>query len=601
MPTATDWNELHRLMVSPAALPIRCDRGHPGGRIREFLRLLLPACLLAMLVVGIGLGWPGPLLAAPALVDLQQGWRPEEVDLYAHRSEGTNLAPLELALALPDPRRPGHRFLEDLADRYGFIAAERSGSNPHALPVGLAVDARPERYGDRSYLGLTCAACHTRELRARPAGSVWPRAQVRLAVHGGPGLVDIAAFSKDFYDAFDALRHDDKSMARFAADVLQHPATIAEIESLKGEISDFLEPVLLSRELIKANNITASSGGPGNLNALSQGYYNNIALQRWLASRQLLAATPDSRPAPLLPVGLAGAVSFPPVWFSPDDDWAQWFAEIDHPGLRNWLQAVSTSPVRPPQLAAELRQASLLATIDFDGIDAIQDGLDRLRTPLWPQQIFGRLQPARLEAGEHVFQQHCASCHVTRLQPANGLGRRFWERRAFAVGTDPVAYEQFEAQAEARVQGLKQLATGLLQARHQQLLRHFSNDATLVANTELQDSKGRPDDFALARDYNGASGAAYWAVPLEGVFATSPYLHNGSVRTLADLLTPPEQRPRQFHTGTNQFDPRQVGLRDAGAFLYDTTELGKSAQGHDYGTTLRPDQKRDLIDYLKSL
>lgn len=196
-------------MASPAALPIRRDRGHEGEQIREVLRRLLAACLLALLLVGVGVGWPGPLLAAPALVELQQGWRPEEVDLYGRHSEGTNLAPLELALALLDPRRPGHRFLEDLADRYGFIAAEPSGFNPHPLPVGLAVDTCPERYGDSSYLGLNCAACHTRELRARPAGSVWPRAQVRLAVHGGPGLLDSAAFSTDFYDAFDALRHDD--------------------------------------------------------------------------------------------------------------------------------------------------------------------------------------------------------------------------------------------------------------------------------------------------------------------------------------------------------------------------------------------------------
>jgi hypothetical protein len=87
----------------------------------------------------------------------------------------------------------------------------------------------------------------------------------------------------------------------------------------------------------------------------------------------------------------------------------------------------------------------------------------------------------------------------------------------------------------------------------------------------------------------------------EGVFATSPYLHNGSVRTLTDLLTPPEQRPRQFRTGSNLYNPRQLGLEDAGPFVYDTSEPGKGAQGHDYGTDLPAGQKRALLEYLKSL
>jgi hypothetical protein len=123
----------------------------------------------------------------------------------------------------------------------------------------------------------------------------------------------------------------------------------------------------------------------------------------------------------------------------------------------------------------------------------------------------------------------------------------------------------------------------------------------LVANSELADSKGLPNRFGVAKDYNGAEGPAYWSPTLEGIFASSPYLHNGSVRTLWDLLTPPEQRPSQFRTGSNHYDPRQLGLRDEGPFLYDTRETGKSAQGHDYGTTLPIQQKRALLEYLKSL
>jgi len=151
-------------------------------------------CLLLILglttPLTLALASPAPAWGAPAVIDLQQGWRPEEIDLYHHTSEGTNLAPLELALHLPDPRRPGHRFLEGLDKRYGFIPSPVSERNPHGLPVGLAIDPRPERFGDRPYLGLTCATCHTRELRARPVTSpLGVLRTVRLPVHGGPGLV----------------------------------------------------------------------------------------------------------------------------------------------------------------------------------------------------------------------------------------------------------------------------------------------------------------------------------------------------------------------------------------------------------------------------
>jgi len=162
------------------------------------------------------------------------------VDLYHHTSEGTNLAPLELALPLLDPNRPGHRFLEDLDQRYGFIPSPVSASNPHGLPVGLAVDPRPQRFGDKAYLGLTCAVCHTRELRAKPVSWRQGFQPVRIPVHGGPGLVNLPAFDADFYAAFEALLADDAAMARYAAEVLSTPADPEAIAGLRQEIQDLL-------------------------------------------------------------------------------------------------------------------------------------------------------------------------------------------------------------------------------------------------------------------------------------------------------------------------------------------------------------------------
>lgn len=97
---------------------------------------------------------------------------------------------------------------------------------------------------------------------------------------------------------------------------------------------------------------------------------------------------------------------------------------------------------------------------------------------------------------------------------------------------------------------------------------------------------------------------SYRARPLNGIWASAPYLHNGSVPTLADMLLPPEQRPTSFQVGSNKFDPIKVGFTQENNdlhFTFDTSLTGNSNVGHLWGTSLSEDQKDDLIEYLKSL
>ena len=98
----------------------------------------------------------------------------------------------------------------------------------------------------------------------------------------------------------------------------------------------------------------------------------------------------------------------------------------------------------------------------------------------------------------------------------------------------------------------------------------------------------------------------YKARPLTGVWATAPYLHNGSVPSLAELLKPEQDRVPAFYVGNNEFDFKNVGLStdpSPGAVLFDTrTTKGNKNTGHtgpEYGTELTTDQKRALLEYLK--
>lgn len=105
----------------------------------------------------------------------------------------------------------------------------------------------------------------------------------------------------------------------------------------------------------------------------------------------------------------------------------------------------------------------------------------------------------------------------------------------------------------------------------------------------------------------GDSGAAYEARVLHGIWSAAPYLHNGSVPTLAELLKPAAKRVKAFKIGP-QYDPDAVGLAvNQGVFSSDYQVgdcdgvSGNGNCGHEYGTDLSPDDQRALLEFLKKL
>jgi len=109
------------------------------------------------------------------------------------------------------------------------------------------------------------------------------------------------------------------------------------------------------------------------------------------------------------------------------------------------------------------------------------------------------------------------------------------------------------------------------------------------------------EGYQPPKEFGVRSTGKYFAASLNGVWARSPYLHNGSVRTIRELLTSPTQRARTFHRGSHVFDEKELGYTDEGAYLFDTSVSGNSNSGHNYGTKLSETEKRDLIEFLKTL
>ena len=91
---------------------------------------------------------------------------------------------------------------------------------------------------------------------------------------------------------------------------------------------------------------------------------------------------------------------------------------------------------------------------------------------------------------------------------------------------------------------------------------------------------------------------------LAGAWATAPFLHNGSVPTLFDLLQPQARRPARFPVGHREYDPVKVGFttgHKSPVWTFDTQLKGNANSGHEYGAGLSEDEKWELIEYLKTL
>jgi mono/diheme cytochrome c family protein len=190
----------------------------------------------------------------------------------------------------------------------------------------------------------------------------------------------------------------------------------------------------------------------------------------------------------------------------------------------------------------------------------IETFIDTLKPPPFP----GKVDQTLVGQGKAIFQARCAECH------ADGGKRTGTAIPLAEIGTDPehvLAWRQEDA-------GRMNTVISVLGAEH--------------------------------ADVEGAQGG-YVAKPLVGVWLLGPYLHNGSVPTLWDLLSPPPQRPAAFYSGYDVVDLDHVGFISTGdaasayGYRFDTTIRGNSNGGHVYGTNLDDADKRALMEFLKTL
>jgi mono/diheme cytochrome c family protein len=196
--------------------------------------------------------------------------------------------------------------------------------------------------------------------------------------------------------------------------------------------------------------------------------------------------------------------------------------------------------------------------------------ISSLEPPAWPFA----LDAALAEEGRDVFERHCTACHGTYGED--------WTYPNLVValeqvGTDP-AYALQAIEAE-------------------RYIRWF-NGSFYGEGAQAMPAPG------------------YVAPPLDGVWATAPYLHNDSVPTL-ELLLDSSRRPAYWRhrEGTREYDSAALGWAwealdhgkdgaadaDEARFIYDTTRPGYGNGGHAFGDVLSPQERAAVLEYLKTL
>lgn len=590
-----------------------------------------PALLAGL--IGVALGFPAAQAAyyVPAgaksstpgdVVFLDQGWNNNNTnnfrEPYYYTPQGSRLMPYSWFLALEQVGSTAKFTDPDNMRKFGWLVDGKSQLNPDGLPIGFTKDPA-NLPGTGQWVGLNCAACHTGEMTYQGK---------KIRIDGGSTHADLGQFLTALAGAVKATRMDlspqgvpGEKFKRFAAGVYGHAPSQAELTQLIGSFAEF--DVKLEGEIWMRTPPSVATAGPGRVDALNQ-IINALAVFDLHEPDNLRSVT-----AP---------VSYPFVWIAPKLDYVQWAPVASSPISRNAGEVMGVFGAVDFTNKTNPLASSVLLKDLYD----MEDWLDQLAPPPWPENLFGKVDPAKVAQGKKLFDRDCLSCHNMppyRMTPkeVNAFGKQYIQinRTPFqAVGTDSV----YTMDLISRTSKTGVLAPSLF--NNQPVTSgagFFLTSVGAVLKQAFVDQKVSQED---AVKYNGyrfcpptqpaqknvyctdTNVGGLWATPgdaavslksgpLFGVWASAPFLHNGSVPNLYELLSPPSERSTVFWAGSREFEPAKVGFKSTekelsaeerkNLFLFDTRLPGNSNRGHNYpATPYSAEERIAVIEYLKN-
>jgi hypothetical protein len=575
---------------------------------------------------------------------LDQGWSKEKRQYWYEATQGSRLLPYTWATALEQADRAEPFFSDEHMRRLRYLP--RKTSFGVSLPVGFVLDDAHDgqlkntnliwkngQGHNEPWLGMNCSACHTGQLKI---------GGVDVRVDGAPTLGDFQGLMSAFNAALRATRDDAEKWKRFSAKVLGQNVSAADADILRKA---FLRLVDWQDKIEKANR-TPLAYGFGRLDAFGH-IFNKVALL--LGSNDGIANPSDA------------PVSYPFLWNIPQHDRVQWNGIATNSHFKFWPSGRTFDVLALGRNAGEVIGVfgdvnaepfiwanGLSSSIHVENLIDLEQRLGSLLPPAWPVDLLPPLDAGLKQRGETLYRARCENCHKildrTDLDSEIKAQMSLFRQSAGNTqpGTDPWmacnAYlyaarsGKFSGKSSDYFTGialadnekverlLRTMVVGSIGGQKGELLASASANSIGVTRPPrvvrpggLDEAEPETRAARLEKCMTEESNIlGYKARPLNGIWATAPYLHNGSVPTLDDLLRAPDARPKSFFLGSREFDPIKVGYKTErsgeNSFQFKTRDdasmpiPGNDNAGHDYGNAEFTDEDRKaLIEYLKSL
>ncbi len=532
------------------------------------------------------------------VVWLEQKWTAEQRDWFHHADQGTQTfgIPYEWFIALEQPSlslgAPGLLSDPTYLDRYGFIPDNAHPDQPE-LPIGFAhgglvLDAsgsplrNPRTNAQMTSLGLTCAACHTG--RFTYMGTTF-------LVDGGPALTNVQNFQKAVGLSIVYTDVLPGRFARFADRVLGPGASDDAKSNLRKQIDPVYSQVREVANLEKSVKAHSVNEGFARLDALSR--IGNTVFALDLDHHENFVA-------------YSAPVHFPRIWNASWFEWVQYNGSIQRPMTRNagealGVRATVNFPVAKDRLPTSSVQVDTIFKLEQllagDKPPNPKFGFAGLASPKWQDtKILPPIDTTLAAKGAILYKAHCQRCHLPttsdpefwtapQWSPVNAAGERYLDVNMIDiahVGTDPAEAEDMKNRTVSVPASI-----GITNNSGQVVTTDDFGNAlrqlvTAVVN-RWYDSQVPPTPPALREKMNGfrpdgiRATLQYKARPLNGIWATPPYLHNGSVPNLYALLSPVAERPKRFYLGNREYDPVNVGYSTRNFLAASSSTLGLGA------------------------
>lgn len=535
--------------------------------------------------------------AVRPLVDYRNGLSDAERREFYHLSEGGEIIPLSILQALeraPLPQeqtsQPLVPFLQNM-ERYGFIPDDPDKEhNPFGLPVGMTV-ARTRLF-DTPAVGFNCSACHV--------GELWDESGRRVRVDGAPNLIRLNDMFADLKAELDATIRQTGRRGRFLASALKYRLANNQLLPTERTLSERAQTLTQDIEMAKA--LFGYMQAMPTLRDMATGIQNGYArVDAFGVARNLLFG---SNPKNLRPQNAPVSLAY--IWGIETTAWLQWGANTNSVMERNIGQSLGVGAV--------FNLADFSTTSRLDNLNKMEHLAYKLSPPEWPADVFGPIDGAKAAAGRELYLKQCATCHERPLEvtPSGLVVDQLFTLKE--VGTSPFVAQNFDVPVlvDGKEVPFATAAFRALEEIKQAYYRRNNISPEVQAEWEVRSRRPPPmirSTLADADKYpDSKGGRVYRARPLAGIWATAPYLNNGSVANMWDLLTVPAQRPTRFTLGSREFDAQRLGYRStadpsspAPPWEFDATLPYNTNAGHVYGTNRTDEEKWALIEFLKVL